>query len=231
MNKQVTQRQELILKLIIEQHIASAEPVGSKLLVDHTDLAVSGATIRNEMRDLEQAGYLTHPHTSAGRIPTEQGYAYYIEHIMNPAPLRNAIQEKCEEISNTVSEEQQALKEMAKYLAEVANTAIIIAFGETSVYYTGISYLFSQPELKDHARSVNMSLLFDQCEERLPGLYEQLDENDTKIFVGSENPLGSACGTVAGKISKDYLFATVGPMRMNYAKHVGLVQHIQKIFI
>ena len=83
----MTDRQAFILKIIVEHYITHVEPVGSRFLVEEKGLDASGATARNEMRDLEQKGFLTHPHTSAGRIPTELGYQYYIEHLMEEAFL------------------------------------------------------------------------------------------------------------------------------------------------
>ena len=78
----ISERKQQLLKLIIENHIETAEPIGSKFLVSSGDLKVSDATVRNEMRDLENAGFLTHPHTSAGRIPTEEGYKYYVNDLI-----------------------------------------------------------------------------------------------------------------------------------------------------
>ena len=83
-------RKEQLLKLIIETYIDTAEPVGSQFLVSSGKLDVSGATVRNEMRELEDAGYLMHPHTSAGRIPTESGYQYYIKNLVNKAEPKKA---------------------------------------------------------------------------------------------------------------------------------------------
>ena len=73
----MTERKIKLLKLIIENYIKTAEPIGSKFLANSGDLDVSAPTVRNEMRELESEGFLTHPHTSAGRIPTEEGYRFY----------------------------------------------------------------------------------------------------------------------------------------------------------
>src|SRR3989339_131604 len=78
----LTPRSELVLRLIVEDYIRSAEPVGSRFLVEEHQIGVSSATIRNEMVQLEQEGYIRQPHTSAGRIPTEKGYQYYLRHIL-----------------------------------------------------------------------------------------------------------------------------------------------------
>jgi heat-inducible transcriptional repressor len=83
-------RSQLILRAIIEEYVTTAEPVGSQTLVDRYRLGVSSATVRNVMAELENAGYLTHPHTSAGRVPTDAGYRLYVESIapqMSLAPV------------------------------------------------------------------------------------------------------------------------------------------------
>ena len=76
-----------VLAAVVDEYIKTGEPVGSKSLVDLEGLSVSSATIRNDMAALEAMGLLEQPHTSAGRVPTYQGYRYYIERLMKPAPL------------------------------------------------------------------------------------------------------------------------------------------------
>ena len=80
-------RKQQILAAIVESFISTGEPVGSKSLLDETGLNVSSATVRNDMAELTGRGYLKQPHTSAGRVPTEQGYRYYIDHVMRVTPL------------------------------------------------------------------------------------------------------------------------------------------------
>jgi len=83
---ELTARQQVILGLVVREYIGSAQPVGSKTVQEY-GLGVSSATIRNEMAQLEELGYLTHPHTSAGRVPTEQGYRYFVERLMSESQL------------------------------------------------------------------------------------------------------------------------------------------------
>jgi len=80
-------RQQGLLRAVIEEFVATAAPVGSQTLVDRYPLGVSSATVRNILAELEAAGFLTHPHTSAGRIPTDAGYRYYVESIIDAVPL------------------------------------------------------------------------------------------------------------------------------------------------
>ena len=88
--RHLDERRRDILKLIIRSYISSGEPVGSRTLAKFMDWRLSPATIRNIMADLEEAGYLTHPHTSAGRIPSEQGYRFYVDHLADSGKVRKS---------------------------------------------------------------------------------------------------------------------------------------------
>ena len=83
----LTERQQTVLRLVIQEYVSSAAPVSSKTITCGYSLGVSAATVRNEMAVLEEQGYLTHPHTSAGRIPTELGYRYFVEKLMEQVDL------------------------------------------------------------------------------------------------------------------------------------------------
>jgi heat-inducible transcriptional repressor len=85
-------RSQAILRAVIEEYITSAQPVGSQALVQRYGLGVSSATVRNVLAELEMAGLLTHPHTSAGRMPTDAGYRFYVESIVDAAPLSSVEQ-------------------------------------------------------------------------------------------------------------------------------------------
>ena len=78
-NNALSERKKQILKAIVEAHIDGGEPVGSKYILQNTLMSCSSATIRNEMAELEQMGYLVQPHTSAGRVPSEAGYRFYVD--------------------------------------------------------------------------------------------------------------------------------------------------------
>ncbi|MGQ9586744.1 MAG: heat-inducible transcriptional repressor HrcA [Anaerolineae bacterium] len=87
MAEQLTPRQEKVLALVIRAFVESAQPVSSRAIVEESDLGVSPATVRGEMARLEELGYLTHPHTSAGRMPTDQGYRYFVQQLMGSVEL------------------------------------------------------------------------------------------------------------------------------------------------
>src|ERR687896_1582410 len=86
----LTERQRAILRHVVEDYVANGEPVGSKSLVERGGLPVSPSTVRNELAELERLGLLTHPHTSAGRVPTEAGYRFYVDGLLarqGPPPV------------------------------------------------------------------------------------------------------------------------------------------------
>jgi len=107
---ELTPRQQAILRLVVHSYVATAQPVSSKSLIGKGMLNVSSATIRNEMAALEEMGYLTHPHTSAGRVPTDQGYRYFVEHLLGDVELPNDEQ-------NTIRHQfHQAKLEMSQWM-------------------------------------------------------------------------------------------------------------------
>ncbi|WP_124065975.1 heat-inducible transcriptional repressor HrcA [Clostridium sp. E02] len=122
---QLDERKVTILKAIIKTYLETGEPVGSRTISKYTDLHLSSATIRNEMSDLEELGYIVQPHTSAGRIPSDRGYRFYVDQIM---------QEKEEEVTEIkdmmlkrVDRVELLLKQMAKVLAQNTNYAAMIS--------------------------------------------------------------------------------------------------------
>ncbi|PTX64843.1 heat-inducible transcription repressor HrcA [Melghirimyces profundicolus] len=86
----LSERQKKILRAVVDEYIVNAEPVGSRTVSKREDMGFSAATIRNEMADLEEMGFLEQPHTSAGRIPSQSGYRYYVDHLMVPERLKRS---------------------------------------------------------------------------------------------------------------------------------------------
>ncbi|MGE5574224.1 MAG: heat-inducible transcriptional repressor HrcA [Bacillota bacterium] len=120
-------RKKRILEAVTDDYISTAEPVGSRTIARRYNLGVSPATIRNEMADLEESGYLEQPHTSAGRIPSEKGYRFYVDFIMKRKPvseeerarIRRALAERRREIDLIVEETARILAYLSRYAAFV----------------------------------------------------------------------------------------------------------------
>lgn len=222
-------RQQELLKKIIITYIKTGEPVGSKSLAAEGDFELSSATIRNEMSELEQAGYIYQPYTSAGRVPTEDGYLFYVEnYVLDELPsevkLSSAVKSKIDRFLE--KGEAADLKNLAKTLAELSEALIILAFDEDHVYYTGLSYLYSQPEFIAQAAVTTVSQVLDHCEKVLPKIFDLMNE-ERKILIGRENPFGSACSFLSAKIG-DGLIGILGPMRMDYENNLKLINYIDQ---
>jgi heat-inducible transcriptional repressor len=102
-----TEREQSILKYVVQHFIETGNPVGSRFISKHLPIEWSAATIRNILSDLEEQGYLCHPHPSAGRVPTDKGYRVYVDHVTDSAQLnpeeRNVISSTVLEISKRIS--------------------------------------------------------------------------------------------------------------------------------
>ena len=123
---ELTSRQQLILGLVVREYIGSAQPVGSKTVQEY-GLGVSSATIRNEMAQLEELGYLTHPHTSAGRVPTEKGYRYFVERLMSDSQLPLEEQRMIRHQFHQVGVDlEQWMRLAASVLARTARSAAVV---------------------------------------------------------------------------------------------------------
>jgi heat-inducible transcriptional repressor len=124
---QLTSRQKLILTLIIHEHIHSAQPVGSKTLVDKYDLSMSSATVRNEMAFLTDVGLLRQPHTSAGRVPTEEGYRFFVGNLVHKTGLpTNTRRTIAHQFYQSRQDVEQWLKLAASVLANQSQAASLV---------------------------------------------------------------------------------------------------------
>jgi len=119
---ELSERKKRILKAIIDEYIQNAEPVGSKVLVERHELGVSSATLRNEMAELEAMGYLTQPHTSAGRIPSNQGYRVYVDELMKLQTLSEGeIRRISEAFDSRMNELDRLIAEAGRAVSEMTN--------------------------------------------------------------------------------------------------------------
>ena len=120
-------RRMLVLRAVVEDYIRSQEPVGSAALSKERDLGVSSATIRNDMAALEDEGYLIQPHTSAGRVPTEKGYRYFVDRLATVVPLSEAQRRGINSFLSGSVSLKDALQRSARLLSEITGQVAIVA--------------------------------------------------------------------------------------------------------
>jgi heat-inducible transcriptional repressor len=142
-------RKAAILRAIVEQYVENAQPVGSQAVNQTANLRVSAATIRNEMSVLEREGYITQPHTSAGRMPTDQGYRYYVDHLAGPSMLAAAERRRIAEFFTSATRVMdELLLQTSQLLARVsAHAAVVVGPQSDSVRVRAVHLAQLQPRL------------------------------------------------------------------------------------
>ena len=218
-----------MLTLVIESYIKNAEPIGSKFLVSFGSLDFSEATVRNELRALEEDGFLTHPHTSAGRIPTEKGYRHYVSQLnLEKSNISKNDHKVLLDSFEGDQDYERSRKNLAKAATELSHETVIIAFSPDRVYYTGLSNLFNKSEFEDLATVATISEMFDHCEEYMESFFDKV-EVSPRYFIGNENPFDAMLSVVSARFGKEGMIALLGPKRMDYRYNFGLIKKLLEI--
>lgn len=226
-------RREAILDAIIREYVETAEPVGSQVLVEKYEFPYSTATIRAEMAVLEENGYISQPHTSAGRVPSEKGYRHFVNLVISEnrqLAVRDQVHLE-RKMLNQHMKYERILDMAAKSLAEMTGNVGIVGVGGL-IYSHGLTNLFSQPEFQDANNVVRASEILDRMHElvgELPDLRNPL------VYIGKESPIGktAGCSLVVVGFETPYLaegrLAVLGPTRMSYAQVIGIVEEVKEL--
>lgn len=226
----MTERQKQILSAIIEQYAEVAVPVGSSLLAKV--FAVSSATIRAEMAELERLGYIAQPHTSAGRIPTDSGYRFYVNNLSGvetSAPETRAERALTARVQHGGMPER-TIRNAVDTLVELTHNLGLATIGN-QLYISGLSNLFGQPEFIGGHQVQQVARLLDNLE---PWLREAAPNEPLSVYIGSENPIGRAAGVTLiisrfrSPFSDHSYVGTLGPTRQSYRDVMSLVAHTGK---
>lgn len=224
-------RQLQILGAIIQEYVATAEPVASKVIVDKYGFDISPATVRNDMVFLEEAGLLRQPHTSAGRVPTEDGYRLFLERFVRSKdtgrvsqPLRKALEGH--------TEPQDQMRRLAKSLSELTGQAALMAVDSTWNYYTGLSQLMENPEFANVAVLKEFSKAVDRMDEVMVDVFADTSK-EMNVWLGDENPFGHDLATLlvryrlpGGQIG---IIGLIGPQRMDYERNMQLLEQAKEL--
>src|SRR4051812_21083554 len=223
----MTERQQSILSAIVEQYAEVASPVGSSLLAKLFD--VSSATIRAEMADLERHGYIMQPHTSAGRIPTDKGYRFYVNNLgergLSTISERRAEKALTARVQSAGAPERM-IRNAVDTLVELTHNLGLATIG-SQLYMSGLSNLFGQPEFINGMQVQQVAQLLDNLE---PWLREAAPNEPLSVYIGSENPVGRTAGVTLiisrfrSPFSDRSYIGTLGPTRQSYRDVMSLVQ-------
>jgi len=228
----LSQRQELILRLVVDAYLASAKPVASKEIAARAEVEWGPSTVRAELAALEAAGYLTHPHTSAGRVPTDAGYRRYVDLMLAaggpPADAGVAL-----ELSRLRREIDEAMRETTAALAQVTDLMALVTappLGET-LYVHGVSRLLSAEHLADLPRVDELMGALEGRAAVLGVLHSALEERSVFCWIGGENPQPelrsvSVVGANYGLANRNLgSVGVLGPLRMDYETAIGSVRY------
>lgn len=229
---EISERQKAILCQIIEEYAETASPVGSVTLAKL--FGVSPATIRSEMARLEMLGLIAQPHTSAGRVPTDAGYRFYVNHLdgvlEESQTERRSIERGTHALEVRVSSQSRAdaaIRGAVDLLVDLTGNLGLATIGG-QLYLSGMSKLFTQPEFVDTARVRAVARLLDNLE---PWLREAAPGEALNIFIGHENPIGknSEVSLIISKFRSPFsdrsYIGVLGPTRQNYSRVMALVKH------
>ena len=239
------ERNERILLDIVERYTETAEPISSNELLDVYKYNLSSATLRNIMVDLDEAGYLIQPHTSAGRIPTVKAYRFYVNKVQlgtQRAPkLKSKKQNASREFNKNLRNElrgspDEIARILSQYLADVTHSmAFAGLLGVNHFYREGLRHLLDEPEFFTPQNVKNLVDYTDSLENRLDKLYSSI-QDDIKIFIGDEQenieeaPFSLIAFSSRLSSEQKAVFGIVGPIRMHYMRNIELLNEIRDLF-
>jgi len=231
----LTDRQKNLLSVVVKEYTENAIPVGSQHIAKKYGIDLSSATIRAEMNELEEAGFLFQPHTSAGRIPTDAGYRYFVEKIMPDKELSKAEQKKLQaELLKMQAKNMRLTRTTAKLLSGLSgNLAISGVKNEFDDF--GMNELMDEPEFREMDDLCRLAETLDYIDEKFDSIVKNLRDNEVKIFIGKENPIKeiSNCSMMISpyktKSGEKGILALIGPKRMKYAKNKSLIEYMKKL--
>lgn len=228
-------RQQKIIAAVIEEYTNTALPVSSDLVVTKYIDDVSPATVRNDMLKLEKEGYLYQPHISAGRIPTDKCYRYFVEEIMKDKELSLSEQKKLQkELLKLKAQHNRLSRTTAKLLSSLSGNLAISSMAEDFAEF-GIRDLLEQPEFQDIDEFCKIAEVLDYIDENVDSILSELGDGETKIFIGKENPIkeisnfSMVVSPYQNKEGERGILAIIGPKRMKYARNKSLLNHVKKL--
>lgn len=235
----LSERQEQILNLLIREYVDSAEPVSSQLLEKKHKIGVCPATLRIEMQRMTNEGYLSQPHTSAGRIPTDRGYRFIVDQLLGQKIAEEEkndpkdLSDPWSEIEKEIEDSFRFIRLLAKKIAEeTSNLTSAYLPEEEIVFKEGWSEALKDPEFENAGCLERFARIADDLENSI----EELNGGkEIQVFIGGENPLPGAkdFSLIISRFSlpdeKKGFMAILGPKRMSYDKNISLINSLKKL--
>ena len=227
-------RRKAVLEATINRYIDSGVPVASEDIAG--EFGLSSATVRNIFAELEENGYLTHPYTSGGRIPTNKGYRYYVDFLISQMEL---LDEEKERVTDVYKKEIARFEDIFEHTSEVISTvthyAGIVSFldWQGRMFYRGISLILDQPEFRD-AQKIRLLIKIMEDKRTLLEIINREMQQDvrTVVFIGEELgcPEIENCSLIVSRYGLEKKpsgrLAVIGPKRMEYRHTIPALEYI-----
>ncbi|MDP2820646.1 MAG: hypothetical protein Q8O39_00365 [bacterium] len=231
----ITERQKNILDSVIENYIELAHPISSKFLEEMADFGFSSATIRAEMFLLTQMGYLEQFHISAGRIPSDRGYRFFVGNIKeNKKGIPQKIVDFLKEFKNKKNPDFDDFDNLTKEISFFSKVFTSFSFPDKKIYFeNGWQFLKKEPESEQSDFWKEITCAAEEMEDLINKM--KFPENSPTIMIGDDTPFGSGknlsfIGAPIKFEDSRCFFYLLGPKRMDYEKNLGLAESIIKIF-
>jgi transcriptional regulator of heat shock response len=233
-NTEISQRQAKILAGIVKINCDTGQPVASRDLVSTYDFGLSSATIRNEMAALEKMGYIYQPHTSAGRVPTDDGFRYFVNQLMDRVKLTVREQQSLrDEIMKLQAVNAEIGRRLAKVLASHSEQASFAVFPE-EVSSSGLANLLHKETLPaEDAKEI--AEFFDNLDDYAEQMMAKYSDDTATTLIGKEFTFtkGSDYSIIVSGLQlpsgKRGVIGLIGPKSMQYPKNITLLEYITKI--
>lgn len=232
--EELSAREGQVLVGLVEEYISTGRPVGSTQLVESLDLPVSPATVRNILRVLDDEEYIFQPHTSAGRIPTDKGYRYFVDHkrAVSISAMQSARLAKM--VASYQQQYSSPARAVAQALADASGTlAVTSLLGTNEVRQAGLSVLARQFPLHAHESMQEVLEMLDNVESFIDTVLSD-NESDIKIYIGNENPaMPTQYTSVLARRTRsgadEAVVLLVGPKRMPYHRNIAWVNTVASL--
>jgi len=231
---EITQRQAKILAAIVKENCDNGQPVASADLTEKYNFSVSAPTIRNEMQELEKHGFIKQPHTSAGRVPTDKGFRFFVNELMDRVKLTLKEQDTLKrELLKLQMAHMEMSRRLTKLLSEHSQSASFALF-DNEISTMGLSNILNNPALpaQDAKEIANFFDCIDEHAEKMMNDYSGMG---TKAMIGKEIELSKTSDysmIVSGlqlPSGKKGIIGLVGPKSMKYEKNMSLMEYIAKL--
>lgn len=218
--------------MAVREYVASAEPVSSQELLKKHDFGVSPATIRNEMQKLTDKGFLSQPHTSAGRVPTDKGYRFFVNNLLAKEKPDNKLA-LVDWGENETDDTFKFIQNLTRHLAEKTRALALNYVEDGDIFWKeGWEEVLREPEFEERDNIIDFTRLLENFEEHIE---DKKKEQGLSVYIGGENTYPKAKNFTI--ISSRYhlpsgekgVISIIGPKRMEYDKNINLINSLMRL--